>query len=526
MNNMDKNEVLKIERKSLANVTEVFLCFIILLFPFWVDKTGFFKILEVKWSIHLIASIAYISTCITILMYFSFCRGVNPFKNIKIGKVQVFILLFGVVAAISTLLSPYFGEYNLFIGTGRGEGLINILLYTISFLCVSSFLEFKKRYVTYFSISSLIFSFICVLQYFGFNPFNMYQDGIGTHNVSFMGTIGNVDFVSAFYTIMITVSFASFIFLENKKWKSILHLTAINMGFFIFQIIDVDSGKIGFLVIAALLLPYIILNSKYLSRTLLVVSGIIIGFLVDIVINLKYYYDISSLRFEFQFNKLALALLLCSIFILILSYLLRKYKYDLTQNKKLIIAIYFAMLIFIISVILILYIKDFNIGMLHEIHEILHGNFDDEYGTYRMFLWKRTFNIFKDRPIIGTGPDSFAIEFMSRYSNDIKEIGEFSINDTAANVYFTLLVNVGVVGTLLYVIAICTCVFKLIKYLLNGEFIKNVTGSSKYYIIFALASLCYMVQDFFNLWVVIVTPIYFVTLAICENLNMKLDTNK
>ena len=59
---MDKNGVLKIERKSLANVTEVFLCFIILLFPFWVDKTGFFKILEAKWSIHLIASIAYIST--------------------------------------------------------------------------------------------------------------------------------------------------------------------------------------------------------------------------------------------------------------------------------------------------------------------------------------------------------------------------------------------------------------------------------------------------------------------------------
>ena len=29
-------------------------------------------------------------------------------------------------------------------------------------------------------------------------------------------------------------SFVSFIFLENKKWESILHLTAINMGFFIF----------------------------------------------------------------------------------------------------------------------------------------------------------------------------------------------------------------------------------------------------------------------------------------------------
>lgn len=513
-------------RKILEIITEGFIIAIIMIFPLCVDSTGFFRILECKYRCFLLINAIYIASLIITILYYLLFQRTNLLADMKLNKIHWVLIGFLGVNVIATFISPFFNKYNLFVGIGRAEGLISITLYALSFLNITLFGKFKRRYIMYFSASSILINIVSILQYIGFNPFNMYQDGIGTHNVSFMGTIGNVDFVSAFYTIMITVSFVSFIFLENKKWKSILHLTAINMGFFIFQIIDVDSGKIGFLVIAALLLPYIILNSKYLSRTLLVVSGIIIGFLVDIVINLKYYYDISSLRFEFQFNKLALALLLCSIFILILSYLLRKYKYDLTQNKKLIIAIYFAMLIFIISVILILYIKDFNIGMLHEIHEILHGNFDDEYGTYRMFLWKRTFNIFKDRPIIGTGPDSFAIEFMSRYSNDIKEIGEFSINDTAANVYFTLLVNVGVVGTLLYVIAICTCVFKLIKYLLNGEFIKNVTGSSKYYIIFALASLCYMVQDFFNLWVVIVTPIYFVTLAICENLNMKLDTNK
>ena len=27
---------------------------------------------------------------------------------------------------------------------------------------------------------------------------------------------------------------------------------------------------------------------------------------------------------------------------------------------------------------------------LYEIHELLHGNFDDAFGTYRIFLWKRT----------------------------------------------------------------------------------------------------------------------------------------
>lgn len=42
-----------------------------------------------------------------------------------------------------------------------------------------------------------------------YRPFNIYQDGIGTHNVSFMATIGNIDFISAMYCILLTVSFIS-----------------------------------------------------------------------------------------------------------------------------------------------------------------------------------------------------------------------------------------------------------------------------------------------------------------------------
>lgn len=107
---------------------------------------------------------------------------------------------------ISTFLSPFFKDYNLFVGVGRAEGLISITLYCLSFLNITMFGEFKKRYIQYFSIASIMVSSIAILQYIGFNPFNMYQDGIGTHNVSFIGTIGNIAFVSAFYCIIIGVS--------------------------------------------------------------------------------------------------------------------------------------------------------------------------------------------------------------------------------------------------------------------------------------------------------------------------------
>ena len=73
--------------------------------------------------------------------------------------------------------------------------------------------------------------------------------------------------------------------------------------------------------------------------------------------------------------------------------------------------------VFLVIGIVIIYLVDFKDGFLYEIHEILHGNFDDDFGTYRLFLWKRTFGIFHEFPILGSGPDSFAIRFMAKYPN-------------------------------------------------------------------------------------------------------------
>ena len=140
--------------------------------------------------------------------------------------------------------------------------------------------------------------------------------------------------------------------------------------------------------------------------------------------------------------------------------------------------------------------------MLTEIHEILHGNLKDEYGTFRVFLWKRTLSIIPEYPILGSGPDSFAIRFMSKFSEDVASIGEFSINDTAANVYLTMAVNIGLVG-------LASCLTFLYTQIKRGIKYKN-----KESVVLLLTIICYLIQDFFNLWVVIITPIFWLLMAI------------
>ena len=91
---------------------------------------------------------------------------------------------------------------------------------------------------------------------------------------------------------------------------------------------------------------------------------------------------------------------------------------------------------------------------------------------------------------------------MSKFSQDVASIGELSINDTAANVYLTMAVNIGIVGLVSYLVFLYTQIKRGIKY-------KN-----KESVVLLLTIICYLIQDVFNLWVVIITPIFWLLMAI------------
>ncbi len=499
---MDKKIIYEKEKSILDRITEIYICVIIMLFPLSIDSMGFFKILECKYRVFLGMSVSYIAINLIILIYYYIFHKIRYLKDVKLKKYQIAGIVFWIVNIVSCFLSPYFEDYNLFVGVGRAEGLITISLYCVTFLMITIFGKFRKRYITYFSISSICISFIAILQYIGFNPFNMYQDGIGTHNVSFMATIGNIDFISAIYCIYLTISTVSFIFLDEDKKYKLLHLASISMGFFIFIIINVMSGRVAFLAVLVIISPFILSNSKRLARTVIAFSMIILGLGINIIINPRYHYDIGMLTLDFQINTIAIIFIIITFVFWILAYMLYKNEYNIENRTKVAKFIYGGIAILAIVSILSLYFINFESGILYEIHELLHGNFDDDFGTYRVFLWKRAFKLVKEYPLIGSGPDTFAVRFMDKYTNDVKLLGELTINDTAANVYITMLINIGIVGFTSYI------VFLIL------QFINGIKNRNKYSTVLLIGILCYAIQDFFNLWVVIVTPIYWTLMAI------------
>lgn len=494
---------LKKEETILETISDIYIFALIIIYPLIVNKTGFFHILECKWYAYLIISCTYIGINILVLLYYLIKKKVNFFKDKKFTLIQWLAVAFLGINIISCFASPFFNNYNLFIGVGRGEGLIMTSLYIITYLCITLFAKFKRKHILYFSISSILLNIIAVLQYIGFNPLNMYQNGIGTHNVSFMTTIGNIDFISALYCILIGVSFSAYVFLEdNKKHEKIIHLISIFLGLFILGIIDVQSGKVAFLGTLIIILPIIISNNKRLSRFITFIATFLMSYCVNIIINPEYHYDLQKLKLNIQFNYIAIMFIAVCAILLYLSKILNKNSFNLSTRKNYYKNIYLGIFFTCILGIGFLYFYNFQSGILYEMHELLHGNFSDEFGTYRIFLWKRTLKIFPEYPLIGSGPDTFAIRFMAKYTKNVASIGPLTINDTAANVYLTMLINIGITGLLIYLINI----FLIIK-----EGLKKI---NKYSLILLIAIICFLIQDFFNLWLVIVTPIFWLLLGL------------
>ena len=104
---------------------------------------------------------------------------------------------------------------------------------------------------------------------------------------------------------------------------------------------------------------------------------------------------------------------------------------------------------------------------------------------------------------------------MEKYTQDVAELGELTLNDTAANGYLTIFVNTGILGIVSYL----TYIILQIK-----QGIIKVNENSK---IFYISFICFLIQDCFNLWVVIVTPMFWILMAIMFlSLNNNISTNE
>ena len=477
----------------LNKISTIYITILIIVFPLLVGPYGYENILEIKYYSFIFLSLIYF---LIITIYYVYEKIIKDNKELKIKLtiLDYLVLIYYLINILSLILSPY-KEYNLIKGLGRGEGLLLTTIYILNYFYISKTYIFDKKILDNFVISSLLISLIAFLQFWGVNIFDLYKGISGPHNMSFMSTIGNIDFLSAYYTITITITALLFLFKQNSKKENILYLIALIFSIFIFLLINVDSGKVAFLVILMLLFPKLISNNKNLHKLLILLSIIVFGYFLNYFVDMRFIASTNTYKACWHFNLISLGLFISIILLLTAAFCIKQKSFTIKNPNK----IYYLYIPLFIFSLIIIYYFDFGISFLKDIQSILHGNVNDNLGNYRIFLWKRSLILFKEYPVLGTGPDTFAMRFMTNFKDDISLIGEMSINDTAANVYLTTLVNLGSLGLLSYLSI-------LIDPFLNHN-------NTKTYKILLLTLLCFMIQNFFNLSIVIVTPYLWLLLA-------------
>lgn len=91
-------------------------------------------------------------------------------------------------------------------------------------------------------------------------------------------------------------------------------------------------------------------------------------------------------------------------------------------------------------------------GFLPELSGVLHGNWEDSYGSDRVLIWREVLELVPERPLLGGGPDTLGlrIDLLKPVRQSRVDVTVFQVLDMAHNEYLNILVNQGIPALLLY----------------------------------------------------------------------------
>lgn len=412
------------------------------------------------------------------------------------------ILAFAAITLISATFSPFRNVTNVWVGvTERYDGAITQLLYIVVFFIVSRWYKPRKRDTLIFAISAILVALIGIFQFYGMDFFGLWPKGwwdyriTNYYSIYFRSTLGNINIVSTY--VCIATLLCGFMFIRNpapsgkpagKAIENIqqpLWLAASALCFWLMELANSDSGLVGIVAGVFLALPFFIQNRKTLGRALILVSSWAAVFALQ-----RLFYQVIALGDSspvtlIPYIAVFIVLAAAGVF---LSNTGSELEPDATPKWKLGVIIIAACIVAGIAAVEILgarlSVGSFAGRLMTEAREALHGRFDDDMGSGRIFIWKHALAAFPNYPIIGTGPDTF----FNALPAEAHQV--YGVNfDKAHNEYLQILICQGILGIIAYLT------------FLGHTLVKAIPRAFKDPLIMAIlaAFVGYCVQAFFNI---------------------------
>ncbi|MCI8270057.1 MAG: O-antigen ligase family protein [Lachnospiraceae bacterium] len=434
------------------------------------------------------------------------------------GIADIALLIFWVSAILSTVLSDY--VYESFWGNeGRYSGLYLLTLYVLVYFLISRFWKLKSWYLELFLITGMIMCVIGITDYFQLDILDFRGKIRPSDSTIFTSTVGNINTYTAYVGMI--MGFSTLMFTREKKpgkllWYYIcmvISFTAIIMG-------CSDNAYLSIGVLFAGLPFLLFADRKGIQRYLVILASFFSVIQLIDVLNQAFPDMVIGLDSLFRIIVDFRGLLAFVIFLWLLAG--GFWWYGRSQDKKTagkpwevmregsrpwLVYVWGALIAAgFLAVCFMFY--DANTGGHGERYGSLGSYliFDDMWGTYRGYIWKKSIDMYKGLPFLqkcfGYGPDTFGL-----LANDtilfemINATGLFF--DSAHNSILQYLLTIGLIGTAGYLVFLGASICFMLKNRKGNPYILGTVG----------AVICYVFQSTVNIDLPIAAPMMWLLLS-------------
>ena len=151
-------------------------------------------------------------------------------------------------------------------------------------------------------------------------------------------------------------------------------------------------------------------------------------------------------------------------------------------------------------------------GTLYELQQVLKGNWNENFGSGRIYIWKQVLRLIPDRPLFGAGPDTMMAAQIPGYDFIAPDgyVLKTAI-DAAHNEYLNILYHQGILGLAAYLLILGATAVKWVRCAP-----KNTSAAA-----LGSAVLCCCIQAFFGIGVYMTSGIFWVLLGLLERQTTK-----
>lgn len=504
-----KNNSNKLEQGLIVDVISyVYIIYILTIYLFHFNDK-YFDITHTRAMVFIRGTLVFVALALAaylleifLITYFDRTGSVKKFLKageksfISLPEISMILFFFANLAAFfyaPDKVSAWTGE------SGRYFGLEIVAVLAIMFIFLARRCFVDERHLYIFAFSASVASIVACEQHFGLDPFKLREGIIEKQRELFVSLFGNLNTYGSFLAMAIPAAAALFIFSKKLCNKIVAGVTLFIIAL---GIIPAKSDNVYLGAgMAMLVILYISIYYKktfwFMLSTAITFTGLLIMAYMNYTMSGSQKH-INGLAVIIENPKIMFLLFAASSAATVLVWYIGRKIGDKLEKRDLV-----SILLILTFLILAVGVTAFTIGVKKKISFFV---FDDNWGTYRGYIWRRGVSLFEmaspRQKIFGYGNETIRSLMMDNFNEEMVSITGKTY-DNLHNELLQYLVTTGLFGMISYISLFVTGTIYMIKHNRGNCAAIALLGA---FIGYAVQGTVYLNQP-------ITSPLYFVLMA-------------